>query len=294
MMNHGKILITGGTGKTGKRIAERLDQQGYSFTIAMRNAEAITDPEKQVHFDWYDSSTFLPALYHVERVYLVAPVGDPEPIKVMKPFIQTALEQGVRRFVFLSSASIPEEGSVFGPVHRLLKQSVPEWTVLRPSYFMQNFTEGQHATTISQQDLIISAAGEGKIGFVAAEDIAEVAYRALTDEDAHNTEHIITGPDSLSYDDVSRMISEVTGRKITHRSISDDELIRSWLAAGMSKEYAEIMTGLDRKIREEGAEDRSTDTVMRVTGKAPVSFQQFAERHAEVWMRGEIAYGSIG
>ncbi|MBM0633969.1 hypothetical protein [Paenibacillus polymyxa] len=45
------------------------------------------------------------------------------------------------------------------------------------------------------------------------------------------------------------------------------------------------MTGLDRKIREEGAEDLSTDTVMRVTGKAPVSFQQFAQRHAGIWMR---------
>ncbi|MDQ0045781.1 ergot alkaloid biosynthesis protein [Paenibacillus polymyxa] len=285
MMNKRKILITGGTGKTGIRIAKRLNQQGYSYTITMRNAEAITAPENQVHFNWYDSSTFLPALYNVERVYLVAPVGDPEPIKVMKPFIKMALEQGVRRFVFLSSASIPEEGPVFGPVHQLLKKLVPEWTVLRPSYFMQNFTEGQHVATISQQDLIISAAGQGKVGFVAAEDIAEVALRALIDEDAHNTEHMITGPDSLSYDDVSRMISEVTGRKVIHKSISDDELTRSWLAAGISKDYAEIMTGLDRKIREEGAEDLSTDTVMRVTGKAPVSFQQFAQRHAEIWTR---------
>lgn len=285
MMNQRNILITGGTGKTGKRIVERLKQQGYSYKITMRNAEAITAPEKQVHFNWYDSSTFLPALHNIERVYLVAPVGDPEPIKVMKPFIKMALEQGVRRFVFLSSASFPEEGPVFGPVHQLLKKLAPEWTVLRPSYFMQNFTEGQHAATISQQDLIISAAGQGKVGFVAAEDIAEVAFRALIDEDAHNTEHIITGPNSLSYDDVSRIISEVTGRKVTHQSISDDELTRSWLAAGISKDYAEIMSRLDRKIREEGAEDLSTDTVMRVTGKAPVSFQQFAQRHANIWMK---------
>lgn len=285
MTNQRNILLTGGTGKTGIRIAKKLNQQGYSYTITMRNAEAITDPEKQVHFNWYDSSTFLPALHNVERVYLVAPVGDPEPIKVMKPFIKMALEQGVRRFVFLSSASFPEEGPVFGPVHQLLKKLVPEWTVLRPSYFMQNFTEGQHVATISQQDLIISAAGQGKVGFVAAEDIAEVAFRALIDEDAHNTEHIITGPDSLSYDDVSRFISEVTGRKVIHQSISDDELTRSWLAAGISEDYAEIMTRLDRNIREEGTENLTTDTVMRVTGKEPVSFQQFAQRHANIWMQ---------
>lgn len=282
-MNQSKILITGGTGKTGIRIAKRLDQLGYSYATTLRTAQAITDPERQVHFDWYDSSTFLAALQNIERVYLVAPVGDPEPIKVMEPFINTALEQGVRRFVLLSSASIPAEGPVFGPVHQLLKKSAPEWTVLRPSYFMQNFTEGQHAVTISEQNLMISAAGQGKVGFVAAEDIAEVAVRALIDEAAHNTEHTITGPDSLSYDDVSRLISEITGREIRHQSISDDELTRSWLAAGISKDYAEIMSGLDRNIREEGAEDLTTDTVMRVTGKAPVSFREFAMKHAEFW-----------
>ncbi|MFD1953099.1 NmrA family NAD(P)-binding protein [Paenibacillus thailandensis] len=283
MMKQGKLLITGGRGKTGARIAERLDVLEYPYKTTIRNPQAITDPLKEVHFDWYDDSTFLPALHHVERVYLVAPVGDPEPVKVMKPFIEIALKQGVKRFVLLSSASISEEGPVFGPVHQLLKKLAPEWTVLRPSYFMQNFTEGQHAATIARQDLIISAAGQGKIGFVSAEDIAEVALRALMDEEAHNTEHIITGPDSLSYDDVSRIISEVTGRNVVHKSISDDELTRSWLAIGLSKEYAEFMTELDRKIREERSEDLSTDTVIRVSGKTPVSFLQFTKKHAGVW-----------
>ncbi|WP_310831933.1 NmrA family NAD(P)-binding protein [Paenibacillus pedocola] len=283
MTDQRKILITGGKGKTGTRIAKRLDQLGYSYTTTLRSLQPIKDPMKEVHFDWYDNATFLPALQNVERVYLVAPVGDPEPVKVMQPFIETALEQGVQRFVLLSSASIPEEGPVFGPVHKLLKKATPEWTVLRPSYFMQNFTEGQHAMTISQQDLIISAAGQGKIGFVAAEDIAEVALRALIDDEAHNTEHIITGPESLSYDDVSRIINGVSGKNVVHKSISDDELTRNWLTAGIGKDYAEFMTDLERRIREEGTEDLVTDTVKNVSGKDPVSFFQFANKHAGVW-----------
>ncbi|NUU62709.1 ergot alkaloid biosynthesis protein [Paenibacillus agri] len=285
MKNQRKILITGGRGKTGTRIAERLEQQGYSYKSTFRNTQDITEPSNQVHFDWYDSSTFLPALKDIERVYLVAPVGDPEPIKVMKPFIELALEKGVRRFVLLSSASISENGPVFGAVHQLLKELTPEWTVLRPSYFMQNFTEGQHAATISNQDLIIRAAGQGKIGFVTAEDIAEVAVRALVDDHAHNTEHMITGPDSLSYDEVSQIISHVTGRIIKHTSIEDHELTRSWLALGLGKEYAAFMTELDRRIREEGTEDLTTDSVLKVTGKAPVSFMDFAKKHARVWTR---------
>ncbi|MFC3749715.1 ergot alkaloid biosynthesis protein [Paenibacillus sp. GCM10012306] len=284
-MNHPKILITGGRGKTGTRIAERLEQRGYSYITTLRNAQAITDSTSEVHFDWYDNSTFLPALKEIERVYLVAPVGDPEPIKVMKPFIELALEKGVKRFVLLSSASVSENGPVFGPVHRLLKKQAPEWTVLRPSYFMQNFTEGQHPATISREDRIISAAGQGKIGFVTAEDIAEVAVRALVDDHAHNTEHIITGPDSLSHDEVSQIISYVTGRLIKHTSIADHELTRGWLALGLGEEYAEFMTELDHRIREEGSEDIITDTVLKVTGRAPMSFKEFAKAHANVWKK---------
>ncbi|MFF2911348.1 NAD(P)H-binding protein [Paenibacillus sp. NPDC057934] len=288
MMKQQKILITGGRGKTGKKIAAQLRQLGWSFTTTFRDVQAITDPANEVQFDWYDSSTFLPALQNIDRVYLVAPVGDPEPVKVMRPFIELALEKGVQRYVLLSSASISENGPVFGPVHQLLKKQAPEWTVLRPSYFMQNFTEGQHPATISSQDRIISAAGQGKIGFVAAEDIAEVAVRALVDEHAHNTDHIITGPDSLSHDYVSKIISDVTGRIIKHTSIADHELTRSWVALGLDKEYAEFMTELDRRIREEGSEDLITDTVLKVTGKPPISFIDFAKKHASVWTREGI------
>ncbi|UQZ32731.1 ergot alkaloid biosynthesis protein [Paenibacillus sp. PK3_47] len=277
------ILITGGKGKTGIRLAKELDKLGYPYMKTHRNPISITDPLKEVHFDWYDSSTFLPALQNVERVYLVAPVGDKDPIIVMQPFIDLALKQGVKRFVLLSSASIPEDGPVFGPVHQYLKKVAPEWTVLRPSYFMQNFTEGQHAVTISQEDLIVSSAGQGKIGFVAAEDIAGVALRALIDEESHNTDLIITGPESLSYGDVSQIISAVTGRKVRHNSITDDQLTNGWIAAGLSKDYAEFMTNLDRRIREEGTEDIVTDTVVRLTGKEPISFHQFANEHISIW-----------
>ncbi|WP_410768734.1 NmrA family NAD(P)-binding protein [Fontibacillus sp. BL9] len=290
MMNQRKILITGGKGKTGTRISKRLDQLGYSYISTLRNPKDITDPIKEVHFDWYDNSTFLPALQNVDRVYLVAPVGDFEPINTMKPFIDLALEQGINRFILLSSASIPEDGPVLGPVHQYIKKVAPEWAVLRPSYFMQNFTEGQHVITIAQQNLIISAAGQGNIAFVAAEDIAEVALRALIDDEAHNTEHIITGPDPLSYDDVSRFISEVTGRSVVHKSILDEQLTNSWLEAGLSMEYSVFMADLDRRIREEGAEEIVTDTVRRVSGKDPVSFLQFANKNAGVWRLADTPF----
>ncbi|QWU13812.1 hypothetical protein [Paenibacillus sophorae] len=84
------------------------------------------------------------------------------------------------------------------------KQLVPEWAVLRPSYFFQNFTEGPHGATINRDGVIISATGPGRVGFVDADDIA------------HNTDHIITGPHSLSYAETGEIIGAASGRIITH------------------------------------------------------------------------------
>lgn len=283
MVQENITLITGASGKTGKRITDRLVELGKPVLAARRHSQSKLDRSNAIYFDWYDESTHLSALKNVKQIYLVAPVGDTNPAKVMIPFIEKALAQGVKRFVLLSSVSISEEESVFGPVHLIIKRLAPEWTVLRPSFFMQNFIQHPHVETINMQNLIISATGQGKIGFVDVNDIAEVGVRALIDVNPHNTEHIITGPDILSYNEVGQIISDVTGRPIQHQAISDEEFLMRWVDAGLSKDYASFMTELDRRIREEGTEAQVTDTVLRVTGRSPISFTQFAQYHANAW-----------
>ncbi len=285
MVQENITLITGASGKTGRRITDRLIELGKPVLAARRHSQSKLDRSNAIYFDWYDESTHLPALKNVDQIYLVAPVGDTDPAKVMIPFIEKALAQGVKRFVLLSSASISEEEPVFGPVHLTIKRLAPEWAVLRPSYFMQNFTQTPHVETINMQNLIISATGQGKIGFVDVNDIAEVGVRALVDVNPHNTEHIITGPDILSYNEVGQIISDVTGRPIQHQSISDEEFIMRWIDAGLSKDYASFMTELDRRIREEGTEAQVTDTVWRITGRSPISFTQFVQYHANAWKK---------
>ncbi|MFK4435368.1 hypothetical protein ABIA61_000704 [Paenibacillus sp. RC21] len=89
---------------------------------------------------------------------------------------------------------------------------------------MQNFTEGQHVSTIKNIGTIYSATGDGRVGFVSADDIAEVGVRALIDDKPHNTAHVITGPHSLTYGEVAQLISHVIGKTIQHISLSDEEL----------------------------------------------------------------------
>lgn len=287
-----RILITGGQGKTSSRLAQLLINQGIPVRSAGRSPSNMEDAlADHVRFDWYDDSTHEAALQGINAVYLVAPT-DMHPEKVMIPFIRKALDASVRRFVLLSSASVMEHGPVFGPIHQYLKEHAPEWAVLRPSYFMQNFTEAGHGQTIRQQGQIFTATGDGKVGFVDADDISAVAFHALTDKEPHNTEHVITGPESLSYDEAASVISRLTGQAVKHSRITEEQLVQSLTAAGVPNSYAELLADLDRRIRMEGVEDQVTDTVRRVTGRDPRSLEDFI-RENRSWLEQGLTAGKM-
>jgi uncharacterized protein YbjT (DUF2867 family) len=107
----------------------------------------------------------------------------------MLPFLEQARTAGVQRAVLLSPSAIPEGGPAGGMTHRALPGLFEQWAVLRPSWFMQNFTGTHvHALSIREDGTIWSATGSGRVGFIDAGDIAAVAVHALTDEQAPNTD----------------------------------------------------------------------------------------------------------
>ncbi|MDU0257644.1 NmrA family NAD(P)-binding protein [Streptomyces sp. PU10] len=272
----GTTLVIGATGTTGSRSAAQLTAAGHRVRAASRRAVPVAGAEP-VRFDWYDPATHAAALDGVDRVYLVPPVGDSDPAATMLPFLRRARTAGVRRAVLLSSSAIPEGGPAVGTVHRALPGLFGQWAVLRPSWFMQNFTGTHaHARGIRDDGVIRTATASGRVGFVDAEDIAAVAVRALTDEQAPNTDLVLTGPEALSHDDIAAVVTEVTGRSVTHCRLSYEQM-RDRLAAEVPREFAAMLAGLDRAIAD-GAEDRVTDTVQRVTGRPPGTFRALLER----------------
>ena len=213
----------------------------------------------------------------MDRLYLIPPLGSREPAAVMLPFLRRGRAAGVRRVVLLSASAIPSGGPAVGQVHQALPGLFDAWAVLRPSWFMQNFTgDHPHAQSIRKDGTLLTATGEGRVGFVDADDIAAVAVHALTTPQAPNTDLVITGPQTLSYGDIAAVLTEVTGRSVTHRQLTYEQM-RDRLAAGMPAEFAELLAGMDLAIAE-GAEDRTTDTVERLTGRPPRSFRAFVER----------------
>jgi uncharacterized protein YbjT (DUF2867 family) len=276
MSTAGTTLVIGATGTTGSRTAARLTAAGHRVRAASRHATAVPGAEP-VAFDWYDPATHAAALGGVDRVYLVPPPGDPDPAAVMLPFLRHARAAGVHRAVLLSSSAIPEGGPAVGMVHRALPGLFGQWAVLRPSWFMQNFTGGHaHAVSIRQDGAIWTATGSGRVGFVDAEDIAAVAAHALTGEHAPGTDLVLTGPQTLDHDDIAAITTEVTGRPVVHRRLSPAQL-RDRLAALMPPEFAALLADLDRAIAH-GSEDRVTDTVPRLTGRPAGTFRALLER----------------
>ncbi|MFH8336484.1 NAD(P)H-binding protein [Streptomyces sp. AM6-12] len=270
-------LVTGATGTIGSRTVAQLTAAGHRIKAASRRATAVAGAEA-VAFDWYDPATHAAALDGVDRVYLIPPPGEPDPATVMLPFLQRARAAGVRRAVLLSSSAIPEGGPAVGAVHQALPGLFEQWAVLRPSWFMQNFTGAHaHAHSIRDEGIIWTATGDGRVGFVDAEDIAAVAVRALTDERAPDTDLVLTGPEALGYDDIATTITEVTGRPVVHRRLSYEQM-RDRLATQLPSEFAAMLAGMDCAIAE-GAEDRVTDTVRRLTGRPPRSFRALVESH---------------
>ncbi|WP_437549565.1 NmrA family NAD(P)-binding protein [Sorangium sp. So ce367] len=281
------VLITGGTGTTGRALAARLAAAGARVRTASRTATAARDGVEHARFDWADTATHDEALRGADRVYLVAPAMVEDPSALMLPFVERALASGARRLVLLSASPVAEGSPGLGLVHRALRERAPEWAVLRPSWFMQNFIDPRHphAAAIAGRGELTTATGSGRVGFVDADDIAEVAARALLDGAPHNTSHIITGPEALSYDDVAAIVSRITGRAIRHVHAGEEDARAYLVSAGIPSPYAAFLVSLDLAIRD-GAEDRVTDVVQRVTGRVPRAFGDLARAHAHVF-RGE-------
>lgn len=280
------ILVTGATGNTGSAVTRLLRAAGISVREASRRpgAEGIRAEgirAEGARFDWFDPQTYAPALANVERMYLVAPVGEAEPAPIVRPFIEIGLRQGLRRVVLLSSSAIEPADTGLGALHRLVTDLLPEWTILQPSWFMQNLV-GEHPVAQGLRDgVVTTATGDGRIGFVDTEDIAAVATHALLQEDSPNSALVITGPEALSYTEVCTLASELTGRTIRHVAVGSAERAEQIAATGVPRDFATMLAAMDEEISK-GSEDRVTDTVARLTGRPGTSVAQFLARHRSI------------
>ncbi|TDD91258.1 ergot alkaloid biosynthesis protein [Saccharopolyspora karakumensis] len=276
------VLVTGGTGKTGSALVELLRADDVPVRVASRNP-VIGDPSS-IRFDWHDPATHAPALRGVDSVFLVAPVNSVDPMPLVAPFLAEAKRLGVTRVVLLGSAIVlPNAPSALEMADAVRAQ--PGWVVLRASAFMQNFLSPHPVgERIRRHGEIRTAAGDGRVGWIDAHDIAAAAFALLRPgaERAGQSDYLLTGPKALSYRDAAAIITARTGREVRVLEIGTDEQVAHYRASGVSEEFASSIAAVEDGIRD-GRDDQVSTAVLDLTGRPPRSFEEFADVHAAAW-----------
>ena len=285
-MSSSTIFIAGATGTVGAALVDALVEQGYPVRAGTRDPEAQSEREgvEWALFDYDSPSTFQPALGQSRRVFLLSPTGHANAHKLMHGFIDFLgrHEQELAAVVMMTAKGVDADDTI--PLRaaelELLATDLPV-TLIRPTWFMQNFAS-MWREGIVERDEIALPADESKIAFVDARDIAQVAVAALTREGHAGKTYTLTGDESLSLGDVSRILSEATERSIGYRAISDDDFREQLSGQQVPAAYVDMLSGLFRGVREGWAEEATGD-VERVLGRHPRRFAQYANDYSQTW-----------
>jgi len=267
------ILVLGGTGKTGRRVVERLTSKGFP----VRSGSRSTRPP----FDWQDQSTWPSALQSVESVYVTyyPDLAFPGASDVVRSFCSVAVASGVRRMVLLSGRG--EDGA------RLAEQAVEatgaEWTIVRSSWFCQNFSENFLVESVLGGEVTFPAGDVGE-PFIDTGDIADVAVAALTEEGHSEQVYEVTGPRLLTFAEAVAEIAKATGREIRYVRVSAETYETALLDQGLPVSLVTPLVDLITTVLD-GRNARLGDGVQRALGRAPRDFSEYARETAAsgVW-----------
>jgi uncharacterized protein YbjT (DUF2867 family) len=270
---HGTLLIAGGAGKTGKRVAERLTRQGRNVRLASRS----TDPT----FDWVQPQTWGTALKGVSAVYIAyqPDLAVPGAVETVSDFFRRATENGVEKLVLLSGRGEPEAEEA----EQALRATSAEWTILRSSWFSQNFSENYLLDAIVEGEVALPQ-GLAAEPFVDVEDIAEIATAAFMDSRHSRQLYDITGPDALTFEDAIAAIAAATGRTISFALIPPAEYRAELMRQNLPQDVVELVMYLFTTVLD-GRNTPLGDGVRSALGRAPSSFADYVARTAAtgVW-----------
>jgi len=258
------ILVIGGTGKTGRRVAERLLAKGIQVRIGSRTA----DPS----FDWQDRSGWAKALDGVRAAYItyfpdIAMPGAQHDIRALS---ELAVSMGVTRLVLLSGRGEPEAQQA----EEVLKASGAHWTILRCGWFSQNFSEAFLFDMVNAGDVALPA-GEVREPFIDADDIAEAAVIALTSDGHESRTYEMTGPRLMTFRQAASEIAAATGRRIRYTELTPKAFEAGLEADGVPEEYRSLFMMLFTEVLD-GRNEYIATGARDILGREPRDFADFA------------------
>jgi len=263
------MLVIGGTGKTGRRVVERLRERGVDVRVGSRTG----DPA----FDWEDRTTWAPAVRGMKAAYVTyyPDLAFPGVSDIIADFSAVAAAEGVEKLVLLSGRG--EEGALAS--ERAVQDSGVRWTIVRCNWFNQNFDESFFLGAV-REGVISIPAGDAVEPFVDAEDIADVVVASLLEEGHDGQVYELSGPRLLSFEDVAEELSGATGRRVVYQPVSPEEYGAMLEKEGLPQDFVELFT-----VILDGRNASLTDGVTRALGRPPRDFKDYAAAAAAtgVW-----------
>lgn len=274
MENRELILITGGDGKTGRRLAGRLMAAGRR----VRRGSRSTIPP----FDWRDRSTWARALDGVTAAYVAfqPDLAAPGALQTVNAFYAQALSAGVERLTLLSGRGEEEAQAA----ERALQATQADWTILRASWFSQNFSESHFLEPLRAGELALPV-GPVAEPFVDVEDIADVAYAALTQAGHSRRLYELTGPRALTFAEAVAEIGTAAGRDIAFTAIAAEDYRAGLAAAQVPADVVDLVVHLLTTVLD-GRNSQVADGVRQALGRPARDFSEYARQTAAtgVWV----------
>ncbi|MFB6723554.1 NAD(P)H-binding protein [Kribbella sp. NPDC056345] len=275
MTNNNEILILGGKGKTGRRVAAQLDNRQIPYRLASRSSA--------LRFDWYDESTWSPTIAGADTAYLAPPVG-PSGLAAAGRFVQQAADEGLRRIVLLSGRGVGSPGREFAVyegqlgLEHAVQASGADWTIIQPAWFAQGFSEDFLRYDVLAGEIRLSA-GDGGEAWIDTNDVGDVMTAALLDQAYTGATIAVSGPRVLTMAEVAAELTTATGRPIKYVDLDPEQHIAELIEQGQTPEDSEAVRDLFAVIRNHRSEYVS-DGVQQVLGREPRDFTDWARETA--------------
>jgi uncharacterized protein YbjT (DUF2867 family) len=274
-----EILVIGSKGKTGSRIFQRLTERNWPVRAGSRSA----DPS----FDWYNDTTWAAALENIYAVYITfqPDLAAPGSADIISRFTKLAANSGVKKLVLLSGRGEPEAQEC----EQIVINAGLDWTIIRASWFAQNFSESFALESILAEYVELPA---GNIGepFIDVDDIADIAVAALTEEGHDGELYEVTGPRLLTFQQAVKEIGDATGRPIIYKQVTMEEYSSMLAEYQVPGEYISLLSYLFTEVLD-GRNASVCDGVERALGRKATDFSEFIRKAmaAEVWSKQAVA-----
>jgi len=284
-----RILIIGATGNIGSSLVTELQGLRANVFAGIRKNDKRSAPSPDlpsIPFDFEKPTTMKEAFSKVDRAFLLLPLSE-HMVAYGKTAIDAAREAGLSFLVKSSELGANSTSSKLalqaqGSVDRYLMDSGIKWSILRPNFFMQNFS-GPYATGIREHNGIFLPQGDARISLIDVRDIAAVAAQILLAPNMHaGQSYDLTGPEALSNAEIAQHLSNVAGRQINYQATSDDATIEAMSQRGISPWIVEFVMSLHRHVRD-GMMNKVSSIVRDITCREAAPFAHFAQEHASTW-----------